>query len=115
VTFKQLKEKWYKKLEKAGFIDEEVKHPYLIPPPSYRWAMKEQIEEFYRLATWYATAGKFTTQKEQKVWERFCEGDTITEIANKFNMTTRRVVLCIQGHKQLMKEAIRNARREDRN
>lgn len=106
---KRLRRLWYARLEKKGFKDVEV----LLPSGELADRMVEtfkvrrqrhplimgETQSFYRMAAWFLHDHKFECARDRRIWERFCEGDTLRTIAaDRFVKLSHQAV-----HKRVMK------------
>lgn len=84
--FKQLKDKWYKKLAKAGFTDIEQDEDNLHKWDSFRFigdrtkSNYQYNPEYFTLASLFLDSHKFKTSRDLKIWTLHAEGKTIREI-----------------------------------
>ncbi len=84
--FKELNEKWRKKLKKSGFEDIENDKGQLRSSDSSEYVKNfDPIaayakEEYFRRAGFFLYSHKFETSLERKIWELHVEGASIREI-----------------------------------
>jgi hypothetical protein len=98
LTFKQLQELWYRKLENTGFQDLEknefeFKKPYLsVIDKRVHGRWKEQLE-YYLMAGKFLHDYKFKTTRERNIWTYHANGLTvksIVELLGKVRIKTNR-------------------------
>lgn len=87
--FLELRDKWYTKLEKSGFVDAEQDEDNLKQWDSYSFSGSRRArynkdlysskEEYYQLAGKFLNSYEFKTKKERLIWECHAEGKTVTE------------------------------------
>jgi len=98
-SYAELRKKWYKKLERSGFEDQEI-NDYALKNPSYRyshmdrrreytmeqariyWASKH---EYYYLANQFLHQYKFASVRERNIWEYHSNGISIRGIVKVLN------------------------------
>lgn len=86
--FKKLKDKWYKKLEKSGFIDVEQDENTLIDWDSFRFGTArnkshyEHHQEYFSYSGEFLHTNEFESHKEHQIWSLHAEGKSIKEIAD---------------------------------
>lgn len=86
--FDKLKAKWYKKLEKSGFVDIEQDEDHLKQWYSTRFkvvydpVLFKAKEDYYRLARQFLHEHPFKSKYERLVWEYHSEGVGRREINN---------------------------------
>jgi hypothetical protein len=93
--FKELQEKWYKKLEKSGFKDIEQDEYYFADGHGVSTIDKRRVtweiqQEYYRLATHFLNDHKFKNRFEQIVWEYHSNGMSVRDIADTLNKVRRK-------------------------
>lgn len=87
--FKDLKDKWYKKLEKSGFVDLEQNEDQLKQWEAGAFGNRYSVETFSSNQKYFELAGqfffdnKFVSKLEKKVWELHSKGITLYAIADK--------------------------------
>ena len=98
-NFKRLQEKWYKKIEKAGFVDiEKGFGSYeLVSAPNYQRdpIYLQSKMDYYRMATNFLHDYEFESKLEQTIWEYHAEGISIRDIVN----TLKKVRIKTYRHK----------------
>lgn len=108
--FKQLQKTWYKKLEKAGFEDEEklVGNDMVLQrfhsrifkqiPASY---MAAQVA-YYQLAAAFLYQYDFDSSKDELLWRLHSEGVSAYHMVKIFKITERGVRKRIEKLRQIM-------------
>jgi len=77
--FKDLREKYYELLKKEGFEDiEDIKTEYI---PRQEFVAGPINKEHYEMAVEFLHVCMFKTDEEKRIWEMYCDGLTIREIA----------------------------------
>jgi hypothetical protein len=89
-TFKQIQNKWYKKLQEDGFEDIE-KNEHELKTYSNVLTKSENNrriagpingkEAYYKLATWFVNDYKFKSNLEKVIWEYHSNGLSIRNIS----------------------------------
>jgi hypothetical protein len=102
--FKDLQDKWYKKLAKSGFEDIEQDEDHLINWSSSR-ALRgkvngsayadvivshQAVEEYYRLAGHFLHDYKFKDEYEKKVWILHADGNSHRDVAEALRTKSRK-------------------------
>jgi len=84
-NFKELKDKWYKKLAKTGFRDIEDANEDRLKEWHASWFRKyydKEKDEYYTLAIDFATNYKFKNALEQFIWYKHSEGHSVRQISD---------------------------------
>lgn len=85
--FEDLKDKWYKKLEKSGFKDIEQDEDNLKEWESfafcgrYQKSLFQSKEAYFQMAGQFLHTYKFKNERDRFIWECHADGKTITQIA----------------------------------
>ena len=118
MTQKQLKAlqaKWYKRLERSGFVD--VESPLKEHCPLKHWdSIKFQAqyspqaylekERYYQLAGQLLNEHKFKTARDKKVWAMHVEGRTYKEIAKKVKVHSDTVIKTVKRYAAFIKRVV---------
>jgi hypothetical protein len=90
--FKKLREKWYKKLEKSGFVEIEAVHTKneLVKDYHSSHFMKDYVvdnydakQKYFELAREILHTYEFKNKQDKLVWELYSEGMECKTIARK--------------------------------
>lgn len=86
--FLELKEKWYKKLEKSGFDDIETDEDNLKEWDTSIFSRYNQHtigakEEYFRLAGQFLNTYQFKNKRDRLIWELHAEGLSFNDIAKR--------------------------------
>lgn len=100
--FQKLQERWYQKLEKAGFEDIE-RHQKRLHTDTARFADAEAVKTYYQKAHEYSRQGEFHTGVERSAWEAHCAGLSLREIAKQEKKSKETIRRIIMKHVGLMK------------
>jgi transposase-like protein len=99
--FNALKDKWYKKLEKAGFEDAEDDENHLKQWHSFNFSDNKQSHrfsaalfsskaEYYRLAGQFLHTHEFKKPVEKVIWTYHADGKTNREISRLLKSAGRK-------------------------
>lgn len=120
--FKQLQEKWYKKLKSSGYEDIEQDENNLKEWDSYAFKSRynkhlfSSKEAYYQLAGQFLHTYEFMCARDKLIWELHSEGHSITQISEKLRKKHYKryyrtgIHVIIQG---LTKEMLRQYRNEE--
>lgn len=84
--YQKLKEVWYKKLERSGFVDAE-RDEYTLKQYSSRFNQAEVVRNWHSKTEYYSMAGqflnthKFASRLEKVIWEYHANGVSVRDIA----------------------------------
>lgn len=86
--FKKLKDTWYKKLEKSGFVDVEASEDSLKEWDSsitlrYDKHIIASKEEYFRLAGKFLFSYEFESERDTAIWQLHSDGLSLREIATQ--------------------------------
>jgi hypothetical protein len=91
--FKALQNKWYRKLNKAGFEDIESRNGMLKDYHSKRFAGQDastftEKERYYQLASQLVHTYPFPDTTSKTMWRLHAKGESIEYISNALNLKT---------------------------
>ncbi len=122
---KALRDKWYRKLAKSGFVDaEDVNSPNEMLKRWHGSYFRDHMtpqefkakEAYFQNATWFLTVHKFISKDERKIWKLHAEGQNVVEIAKTMDLKRTKTSLIIQRLGGLMNGLlIRDAVADDLN
>ena len=103
---------WNKKLEQSGLIDVELSEN-MMQQPSFHITKKwnQETEDYYHMASEFLNQHNFTSDRDRKVWELYCDGKSIAEIHRIMNCNAY-VTIC-NLIKRLKKKMIKQDWRKD--
>jgi hypothetical protein len=96
-NYKKLKEVWYKKLEKAGFVDIE-EDEFKLKVDSTKFARQESMKsyqtkiDYYYMANHFLNSYKFKSSFDRIVWEYHVEGIPSRDIAKILTKLKRKPI-----------------------
>lgn len=104
--FTSLKDEWYAKLKSDGFKDIEASGAALNQGENYIKRLKfgkaqESCRRYYEIAFEFLHKDEFESEKDRVVWEFFCEGDSMREIALKLKTHKKDIFLRIKKYKKM--------------
>lgn len=127
LKYKKLRDKWYLKLKKSGFVDiEDVNSPkeMLLSWDSYRfikssskeskhnkWFVDEggsvtlkhkAIETYFQNAAWFLENHIFDTSLDKRAWKLHADGFSLQEIAKKLDIKKSRAFVIIKKLKEAL-------------
>lgn len=109
--FKQLQAKWYKKLAKAGFEDqEEFDSPKeMLKRWHGSWFKSRMIpdqfkakETYFQNVTWFLEQHCFDTSLQKRIWAGHADGLSLSEIAKKLKISRSKAFLVIKRLKEVL-------------
>lgn len=86
LSFEELKDHWYKKLAKSGFVDIEKNEDYLHEWHGHRFKgvpkeVREAKVRYYTLAEHFLNEFPFRTEVDKVIWSYHAEGIAVRDIA----------------------------------
>jgi hypothetical protein len=95
--YEKLRDVWYAKLAKSGFVDAEQDEEYLKQGSSARAYLqrptwRHQVE-YYQMATDMLNTYKFASKVEQVIWEYHANGISTRDIATTLNKVRKKKIL----------------------
>lgn len=99
--FKELKTKWYKKLEKSGFNDIEQANGNLKDFHSFRFKSKKiknvffETQRYYELASQLLHTYPFPDRTSKKIWKLHASGESNLAISDLMKVSYRVVEVTV--------------------
>ena len=106
--YQKLKEVWYKKLERSGFVDIE-KDEYNLKQYSFRFNQDAVVRSWHSKTEYYSMAGqflnhyKFASNLEKTIWEYHVNGIGVRDIAK---LLTKAKVRSIKPNKDNVQKVV---------
>ncbi len=94
-TFNKLKDAWYKKLAKSGFVDVERDEVYLkrnVSTIDYRRVTWESQADYYHMTTHFLNDYAFKNNRQRNIWEYHSNGISTRDIAKILNKVSKKKV-----------------------
>ncbi len=94
-TFNKLKDAWYKKLAKSGFVDVERDEVYLkrnVSTIDYRRVTWESQADYSHMTTHFLNDYAFKNNRQRNIWEYHSNGISTRDIAKILNKVSKKKV-----------------------
>lgn len=106
--FKDLKDRWYKKLKKSGFVDIEEDEKRLLEYHNTKYSSSDPLafssqQRYFELAGQLLHSFPFKSSEQRTIWTLHCEGKTVRSIGKRVDRSTFYVRSVIDDLAKLIK------------